>query len=168
MKKLFGVMATIALMTCPVATAQPAHAQNQNHSQRQETRSAAHPTAPQRKAQRKVQQRQVQQRQVQQRQAVKRNARNAAAYNRTYADPRRYPNNGLHRGWAQDRGNAWRWRKGDRMGYNDWYYAPRVDYRQHRLRRPPYGYQWRRYEDRYALVAVSTGLILSVILSSGR
>lgn len=160
MKKLFSVMATIALLTSPVATAQPERAHGQNRSQREVQQRHTE--------QRQVQRRQIQQRQAQQRRAVRQNARNAAAYNRTYADPRRYPNNGLHRGWGQDRGNAWRWRKGERMGYNDWYYAPRVDYRQHRLRRPPYGHQWRLYEDRYVLVAISTGLILSVILSAGR
>lgn len=165
MKKLFSVMATIALLTSPVATAQPERAHGQNRSQREVQQRH---TEQRQVQQRQIQQRQIQQRQAQQRRAVRQNARNAAAYNRTYADPRRYPNNGLHRGWGQDRGNAWRWRKGERMGYNDWYYAPRVDYQQHRLRRPPYGYQWRRYEDRYVLVAISTGLILSVILSAGR
>jgi Ni/Co efflux regulator RcnB len=36
------------------------------------------------------------------------------------------------------------------------------------LRQPPRGYEWRRNNDRFILVAVTTGLIMSVILSSGR
>jgi Ni/Co efflux regulator RcnB len=54
------------------------------------------------------------------------------------------------------------------MGYYDRYYAPRVNYRRYNLRRPPYGYEWRRYDDRYVLVAVTTGLIMSVILDAAR
>jgi Ni/Co efflux regulator RcnB len=76
--------------------------------------------------------------------------------------------NGRHRGWAQDRGSSQRWRRGQRMGYNDWNRAQRVDYRRYNLRQPPRGYEWRRNNDRFILVAVTTGLIMSVILSSGR
>jgi len=78
------------------------------------------------------------------------------------------PNNGMHRGWGQNRGNDYRWRRGQRMGYNDWNNAQRVDYRRYHLRQPPRGYEWRQHNDRFILVAISTGIIMSVILNAGR
>jgi Ni/Co efflux regulator RcnB len=187
MKKLLCAMATIALLVSPVAIAQPGGPNDRQNSE--------HRGANSRQAQdRSTAQRQTGQRQIRQRQAIKRqnanrrlNQRQAAqqqahrqaanrAYNaatyrsRTYgyADPRQYRNYGVHRGWARDRGNAYRWSEGERMGYYDRYYAPRVNYRRYNLRRPPYGYEWRRYDDRYVLVAVTTGLIMSVILDASR
>lgn len=71
-------------------------------------------------------------------------------------------------GWAQDRGDAYRWQRGERMGYNDWNRAERIDYRRHHLRKPPRGYEWRRSNDQYVLAAVATGVITSIILNSGR
>lgn len=85
-------------------------------------------------------------------------------YARNYAKS----NNGRHLGWAKDRGNQHRWSRGQRMGYNDWRNAPRVDYRQYRLRQPPRGYEWRQQNNQFILVAAATGLIASIILSSGR
>lgn len=76
--------------------------------------------------------------------------------------------NGRHNGWGKDRGRSHNWSRGQRMGYNDWQRAQQVDYRTYRLRQPPRGYEWRRSNDRFLLVAVATGLIASVILSSGR
>jgi len=76
--------------------------------------------------------------------------------------------NGRHRGWSQDRGDSYNWNRGQRMGYNDWRYAQRVDYRRYNLRQPPRGYEWRRSNDRFVLAAVATGVIMSVILSNGR
>ena len=52
------------------------------------------------------------------------------------------------------------------MGYNDWNGARPVDYRQHRLRRPPRGYEWRESNGRYVMVAIATGLIASIILNN--
>ena len=78
---------------------------------------------------------------------------------------------GRHRGWGQDRGSSYNWRRGQQMGYNDWRNSRRVEYRDYRrynLRQPPRGYEWRRNDDRYILGAIATGVILSVILSSGR
>lgn len=83
---------------------------------------------------------------------------------RTYAKS----NNGRHLGWAKDRGSQHRWSRGQRMGYNDWRNAPRVDYRHYHLRQPPRGYEWRQRNDQFILVAIATGLIASIILSSGR
>ena len=72
------------------------------------------------------------------------------------------------RGWHQDRGNHYGWSRGQRMGYNDWRYAQRVDYRRYNLRQPPRGYEWRRNDDRFLMVAIATGLIASVIISNDR
>jgi Ni/Co efflux regulator RcnB len=83
----------------------------------------------------------------------------------------RRDNRGWHRGWGQDRGVNYRWSRGQQMGYNDWNSSRRVDYRDYRrynLRQPPRGYEWRRNDDRFVLGAIATGVVLSVILNSGR
>ncbi len=41
-----------------------------------------------------------------------------------------------------------------------------VDYRRHHLSRPPPGHEWRCVDDDYVLVAVATGIIVSVIAVS--
>ena len=76
--------------------------------------------------------------------------------------------NGKHRGWGRERGHKYHWGRGQQMGYYDWRRAERVDYRRYHLRQPPRGYEWRRSDDRYILAAVATGVIISVILTSGR
>ena len=78
--------------------------------------------------------------------------------------------NGRHRGWGQDyNGGDHQWRRGERMGYNDWRGAQHVDYRQHHLRRPPHGYEWRQSSNgNYILAAVASGLIASIIMDAGR
>jgi Ni/Co efflux regulator RcnB len=74
-----------------------------------------------------------------------------------------------HAGWGQDhQGGQHHWRRGQRMGFNDWSGAQRVDYRQHNLRQPPRGYEWRESNGQYVLAAVASGLIASIILSNGR
>ena len=70
---------------------------------------------------------------------------------------------GEHRGWGQDRGGEYHYRRGERMGYNDWRNAPVVDYRQRHLRRPRAGYEWREHNGKYVLVAIATGLSASVL-----
>ena len=77
------------------------------------------------------------------------------------------PANVQHRGWAQDRGDSYQWKRGQRMGYNDWAHAQPVDYRVNHLRRPPHGYEWRQSNGQYVLGAVATGLIASAIINSG-
>jgi Ni/Co efflux regulator RcnB len=65
-----------------------------------------------------------------------------------------------------DRRAEHRWARGERLPSN--YYQSRtyyVDYRSHHLRRPPSGYQWVRVDNNYALVALTTGLIASIIAS---
>jgi Ni/Co efflux regulator RcnB len=68
-----------------------------------------------------------------------------------------------HNGWGQDRGAGYHWRRGQRMGYNDWRSAPPVDYRARHLRAPPRGYEWRQVNGQYVLAAAATGLIASII-----
>jgi len=81
-----------------------------------------------------------------------------------------YPDQGgnRHAGWANDRGSGYQWRRGQRMGYNDWSNAQPVDYRQHHLRQPPRGYEWRESNGRYVMAAVATGLIASMIMNGNR
>ena len=74
-----------------------------------------------------------------------------------------------HAGWGREYGGGnHRFRNGERMGYNDWRGAQRVDYRQHNLRRPPRGYEWRQSNGQYILAAIATGVIISAIMNSGR
>ncbi len=68
------------------------------------------------------------------------------------------------RGWGQDHGGGYNYRRGEHMGRNDWNNAPVVDYREHHLRRPHRGYEWRRSNGRYVMVAIATGVIASVLL----
>lgn len=86
---------------------------------------------------------------------------------RWYHENGRY-DNGRHRGWSRDRGHGYNWGRGQRMGYNDWRYAQRIDYRHYNLRRPPRGYEWRRSDDRFLMVAIASGIIASVVLSNRR
>jgi Ni/Co efflux regulator RcnB len=74
-----------------------------------------------------------------------------------------------HPGWGQEYGaGGHQFRNGEHMGYNDWSGAQPVDYRQHHLRRPPHGYEWRESNGQYILAAVATGAIISAIVNSGR
>jgi hypothetical protein len=73
-----------------------------------------------------------------------------------------------HSRFGQDQGGSHHWQRGERMGYNDWSSAAPVDYRQHHLRQPPRGYEWRESNGQYVLAAVATGLIASMIINSGR
>src|ERR1700756_4795070 len=56
-----------------------------------------------------------------------------------------------HASWGQDYSGNHQWRRGQRIGYNDWSGAQRVDYRQHHLRQPPRGYEWRASHGQYVL-----------------
>jgi len=84
-----------------------------------------------------------------------------------------------YRNWDSDnrQPDAWRgryptgfvghphWSRGDRLYRTYW--APRYyvnDWRVYHLRRPPHGYRWVRVNDDYLLVAISTGIILDVML----
>lgn len=73
-----------------------------------------------------------------------------------------------HSDWGRDYGGGHHFHRGERVGYNDWSGAQRVDYREHHLRRPPYGYEWRESNGQYILAAIATGVIVSAIFNSGR
>lgn len=73
-----------------------------------------------------------------------------------------------HPGWGQDYGSSHRWGQGEHMGYNDWRNAQAIDYRQHNLREPPEGYEWRESNGQFVLAAVATGVIASMIIDGGR
>jgi Ni/Co efflux regulator RcnB len=59
------------------------------------------------------------------------------------------------------------WQRGHRMARDDWGRGQRVDWRSHRLRHPPRGYEWREVDGQYVLAAAATGLIASII-AAGR
>ena len=77
-------------------------------------------------------------------------------------------NSERHAGWGHEYGGGHNFHHGERMGYNDWSSAQPLNYREHHLRRPPHGYEWRESNGQYILAAVATGLIASVIINSGR
>jgi Ni/Co efflux regulator RcnB len=58
------------------------------------------------------------------------------------------------------------WRKGARIGHDDWNRGQTVDWHAHHLRHPPRGYEWRQVDGNYVLAAAATGLIASVIANS--
>ena len=55
------------------------------------------------------------------------------------------------------------WKKGAKMRDEDWKRGEQVDYRQHHLRAPPHGYEWRMVDGNYVLGAIATGVIASVV-----
>jgi Ni/Co efflux regulator RcnB len=73
-----------------------------------------------------------------------------------------------NRDFGRNGGNGRHWARGQRLPsayYRD--SSHYVDYRAYHLRRPPHGYRWVRTEDNnYALVAITTGLIASIIANS--
>ncbi len=60
------------------------------------------------------------------------------------------------------------WRKGGRIERHDWNRGQRIDYRRHRLQRPPRGYEWRQVDNNYVLAAAATGLIAALIMAGNR
>jgi Ni/Co efflux regulator RcnB len=58
------------------------------------------------------------------------------------------------------------WKKGAKIRDEDWSRGEHVDYREHHLRAPPHGYEWRMVDGNYVLAAVATGIISSVIAAS--
>jgi Ni/Co efflux regulator RcnB len=66
-----------------------------------------------------------------------------------------------------DNGHHHNWQRGQRISHDEWGRYQRVDWRQHHLRQPPRGYEWRQSDDgKYVLAAVATGLIASIIANS--
>ncbi len=58
------------------------------------------------------------------------------------------------------------WHKGAKIHDEDWKRGEHVDYKQHHLRSPPHGYEWREVDGNYVLAAVATGVIASVVAAS--
>lgn len=74
--------------------------------------------------------------------------------------------NGPGMGGMAMHGPAHQWHQGDKIGHDDWGRGVRIDYRQHHLKRPPRGYEWRQVDGNYILAAAATGLIASIILAN--
>jgi len=55
------------------------------------------------------------------------------------------------------------WKKGAKMRDEDWKRGEHVEYKDHHLRAPPHGYEWRMVDGNYVLAAVATGVIASVV-----
>ncbi len=96
-------------------------------------------------------------------------------YDRSYHNGGRGYDRGYNRGYngGYNRGyhNGWRerssWYRGGYVSRYDYDRGAYVDYRYHRgLYRPPYGYEWRRVDNNYVLVALATGLIASIIVDN--
>jgi len=95
-----------------------------------------------------------------------------AAAAQPHHDDRHDNNNGRYEKSRHDNGNHYgqqkhRWARGQRLDRT--YYSDRshyVDYRAHHLRAPPRGYQWVRADNDYALVALTTGLIASIVAAN--
>jgi Ni/Co efflux regulator RcnB len=58
------------------------------------------------------------------------------------------------------------WKKGAKIRDEDWRRGERVEYKEHHLRAPPEGYEWREVDGNYVLAAVATGVIASVVASA--
>lgn len=56
------------------------------------------------------------------------------------------------------------WSRGDRIDRRDWDRGQRVDFREHHLRPPPRGYEWREIDGRYVLAGIAGGVIADIIL----
>jgi Ni/Co efflux regulator RcnB len=63
------------------------------------------------------------------------------------------------------RDNHPQWRQGQRLPAQYRTRGHYVDYHRHHLRAPPRGYQWVQVDNNYALVALTSGLIASLVAS---
>lgn len=55
------------------------------------------------------------------------------------------------------------WKKGAAIRHEDWERAEHVDYREHHLKPPPSGYEWRMVDGNYVLANSSSFQISTVI-----
>lgn len=70
---------------------------------------------------------------------------------------------------GQQQNNWKKWRKGDRFDNRHARNYQQIDYRKYRgLRAPPRGYRWVRSDNDAVLVAITTGVIASVIANAVR
>jgi len=58
------------------------------------------------------------------------------------------------------------WKKGATIHKEDWSRGEHIDYKEHHLKSPPRGYEWRQVDGNYVLAAVATGVIASAIVAS--
>ncbi len=58
------------------------------------------------------------------------------------------------------------WKKGAHINKDDWGRGDQGDYKQHHLKSPPRGYEWRQVDGNYVMAAAATGVIASVIAAS--
>ena len=58
------------------------------------------------------------------------------------------------------------WKKGATIHKEDWARGEHIDYKEHHLRAPPRGYEWRQVDGNYVLAAVATGVIASAIIAA--
>jgi Ni/Co efflux regulator RcnB len=88
----------------------------------------------------------------------------------SYAQPRDEwrDHNGGPRGEERHEPGRWHseWRQGYRMDHSDWDHGHRFDYREHRLRPPPPGYEWREFDGRFVLAAIATGVIADIVINA--
>jgi Ni/Co efflux regulator RcnB len=68
--------------------------------------------------------------------------------------------------FAQPRPEHPEWRQGYRMEHGDWDRGRRIDFREHHLREPPRGYEWREVDGRFVLAAIATGVIADIVLGT--
>jgi len=75
--------------------------------------------------------------------------------------------NGRHNGWDKHDSRhdvrPHRWARGERLPSQYRTRGYYVDYRSHHLRAPPRGYQWVQRDNDYLLVALTSGLIASIV-----
>ena len=58
------------------------------------------------------------------------------------------------------------WKKGAKIGHDDWNRGRTIDYHQYHLKAPKTGYEWREVDGNYVLAAIATGVIASTIVAS--
>ncbi len=91
----------------------------------------------------------------------------AAAFAAAPADAQHHYRNGHNQHHATSWHDHSDWRRGGYVSRNDYNRGVVVDYHHHRgLYRPPSGYEWRRVDNNYVLVAIASGLIASIIASN--
>jgi Ni/Co efflux regulator RcnB len=76
---------------------------------------------------------------------------------------------GEQRGGEQRGNERSDWRRGGRVAHEDWDRGRHIDYRdyrEHHLRQPPRGYEWREIDGRFVLAVIATGVIADIILNA--
>lgn len=54
------------------------------------------------------------------------------------------------------------------MQREDWDRGRAIDHREHGLRPPPEGYEWRDVDGRFVLAAIASGIIADILLNATR